>query len=73
MRIQTGTDTEGDSLNYYGTPNTSLNGYVVVLFNGSDDKSYMSYDLEGKTTDADGLFILATSSRATGSDIDTGN
>lgn len=69
---QTGTDTE-EFIELLWTPNTSLDGYVVVLFNGSDDKSYMSYDLDGKTTDADGLFILATSSIATGSDIDMGN
>ena len=68
---QTGTDTE-EFIELLWTPNTSLDGYVVVLFNGSDDKSYMSYDLDGKTTDANGLFILATSSIATGSDIDMG-
>ena len=40
-------------------PNTSLDGYVVVLFNGSDDKSYNNpFDLTGFSTDANGFFIL---------------
>ncbi len=43
------------------TPNTSLDGYVVVLFNGSDDKSYAAYDLDGLSTDANGFFILGNS------------
>ncbi|MFT5257954.1 MAG: hypothetical protein ACI8VJ_001107 [Polaribacter sp.] len=68
---QTGTDTE-EFIELLWTPNTALDGYVVVLFNGSDDKSYMSYDLDGKTTDANGLFVLATTSIASGSDIDMG-
>jgi hypothetical protein len=68
---QTATDTE-EFIELLWTPNTALDGYVVVLFNGSDDKSYMSYDLDGKTTDANGLFVLATTSIASGSDIDMG-
>ena len=51
------------------TPNTSLNGYIVVFFNGSNDLSYATIDLSGKTTDANGFFILANESLATGSDI----
>lgn len=51
------------------TPNTSLNGYIVVFFNGSNDLSYATVDLSGKTTDANGFFILANESLATGSDI----
>ncbi|MEZ4801183.1 MAG: T9SS type A sorting domain-containing protein [Gelidibacter sp.] len=51
------------------TPNTSLNGYIVVFFNGSNDLSYATVDLAGKTTDANGFFILANESLATGSDI----
>ena len=42
------------------TPNMSLDGYVVVLFNGSDDKSYASFDLDGYTSDVNGLFTLGT-------------
>ncbi len=41
------------------SPNTSLDGYVVVLFNGSNDQSYASYDLDGFTTDANGFLLLA--------------
>ena len=55
------------------TPNTALDGFVVVLYNGSGDDSYAAFDLDGKTTDANGLFILANSALATGSDIDIGN
>ncbi len=55
---QTGTDT-AEFIELKWTPNTALDGFVVVLFNGSDDLSYMSYDLDGKTTDANGFFILA--------------
>ncbi|AUC16604.1 hypothetical protein BTO06_16250 [Tenacibaculum sp. SZ-18] len=68
---QTGTDVS-EFIELKWTPNTSLDGYVVVLFNGSDDRSYSSYDLDGKTTDANGFFILATTNLATGSDIDMG-
>ena len=54
------------------TPNTALDGYVVVLFNGSDDKSYLAFDLDGKTTDANGFFILGNTPLISGSDIDLG-
>jgi hypothetical protein len=54
------------------TPNTSLNGYVVVLFNGADDLSYAAYDLDGKRTDANGFFILANTSLAVSGDFDLG-
>lgn len=57
---QDGTDNT-EFIELLWTPNTSLDGYVVVLFNGSDDKSYASYDLDGFTTDANGIFILASS------------
>ncbi|UII19281.1 T9SS type A sorting domain-containing protein [Fulvivirga ligni] len=41
-----------------GLGNTSLDGLVVVLFNGSNDLSYQAYDLDGYTTDADGYLVL---------------
>ncbi|MFT5453206.1 MAG: putative extracellular nuclease, partial [Enterobacterales bacterium] len=42
-----------------GVGNTSLDGLVVVLYNGSDDKSYNhAFDLDGFTTDSDGFFLL---------------
>jgi len=42
-----------------GVGNTPLDGLVVVLYNGSDRRSYNSaFDLDGFTTDADGYFLL---------------
>ena len=46
---------------YSASPNTNLDGYVLVLFNGSDDASYAAYDLDGYSTDANGYFIIADS------------
>ena len=54
------------------TPNTALDGHVVVLFNGNGDTSYAAYDLTGKITDANGLFIIANTALVTGTDIDMG-
>jgi hypothetical protein len=42
-------------------PFTSLNGYMIVLFNGSSsggDSSYYNLELDGFTTDINGLFVL---------------
>ncbi|GHB68230.1 ExeM/NucH family extracellular endonuclease [Persicitalea jodogahamensis] len=44
-----------------GVGNTDLSGLVVVLFNGNGDVSYAAYDLDGKTTNADGYFVLGNS------------
>lgn len=41
-----------------GVGNTALDGLVVVFYNGSNDQSYSAFDLDGKTTDANGYFIL---------------
>ena len=41
-----------------GVGNTDLTGLVLVLFNGSDDASYLSFDLDGASTDAEGYFVL---------------
>lgn len=41
-----------------GTGNSSLDGYVIVLFNGNNNASYAAYDLDGQTTDANGYFVL---------------
>jgi Tol biopolymer transport system component/DNA/RNA endonuclease G (NUC1)/methionine-rich copper-binding protein CopC len=41
-----------------GVGNTSLNGLVVVFFNGNGDVSYAAFDLDGFSTDANGYFIL---------------
>ncbi len=59
---QTSTDTE--EFIEIATPaaNTSLDGYVVVLFNGgsTDDASYGAFDLTGFSTDADGYLIIGS-------------
>jgi exonuclease III len=60
-------DTEGtDALEFVelydgGVGNTSLDGYVVVFYNGSTDLSYAAYDLDGYTTNAAGYFVLGNS------------
>ncbi|NND01186.1 MAG: hypothetical protein HKN91_00225, partial [Acidimicrobiia bacterium] len=57
-------DTEGtDSAEFVelydgGTGNTSLDGLVLVFFNGSNNQAYEAFDLDGQTTDADGYFVL---------------
>src|SRR5690606_31627548 len=56
---QTSTDTE-EFVELYdgGAGNTSLDGLVLVLFNGSNDLSYYAFDLDGQTTDANGYFTI---------------
>ncbi len=41
-----------------GVGNTSLDGLVVVFYNGATDVSYAAFDLDGRTTDANGYFVL---------------
>ena len=41
-----------------GSGNTSLDGYSLVLYNGSDDASYQAYDLDTFSTNANGFFVL---------------
>jgi len=40
------------------SPNFSLEGYLVVFYNGTDDESYKTVDLNGYVTDSDGFFII---------------
>jgi len=43
------------------SPNFSLDGYIVVMFNGStsgSDSSYLAIDLNGFQTDLNGLFLI---------------
>ena len=45
------------------TPNASLDDYVLVLFNGSTsgaDSSYFAIDLDGYTTDENGLLLIGS-------------
>lgn len=55
-------DTEGtDMLEFIelaGDPGMALDGYVLVLFNGSDDASYGAFDLDGYALNGDGFFLI---------------
>lgn len=45
-------------------PNFSLNGYVLVLFNGTGSQANLSYyviDLDGLTTDVNGISVIGNS------------
>ena len=54
-----GTDTlEFVELYDGGVGNTSLNGMVLVFYNGSNNLSYAAYDLDGQSTDANGYFVI---------------
>ena len=54
-----GTDTlEFIELYDGGIGNISLNGLVVVLYNGTNDRSYAAFDLDGFNTNANGYFTL---------------
>ncbi len=54
-----------------GTGNTSLNGHVVVLFNGFSDQSYLTIDLSGHSTDAQGYFVICgDAANVAGCDLD---
>ncbi len=52
-----GLDT-AEFIELFGTAGLPLDAYVLVLFNGSDDQSYMAYDLDGFSLDAGGFFVL---------------
>jgi hypothetical protein len=54
---QIGTDA-AEFVELYGEPNASLDGLVVVFFNGSGDASYASFDLDGYALDDSGFFVL---------------
>jgi len=44
-----------------GAGNTSLDGLVMVFYNGNGDVSYASFDLDGYSTDSNGYFVLGNS------------
>ena len=44
----------------FGPGGQSLDGLSVVLFNGSDDASYDSIDLDGLSIPADGYFVIGS-------------
>ncbi|VAW64149.1 Extracellular deoxyribonuclease PA3909 (required for catabolism of external DNA) [hydrothermal vent metagenome] len=41
-----------------GTGGLDLSGYVIVLYNGKNDKSYLTLDLNGLQTDINGYFVI---------------
>lgn len=56
---QVGTDSaEFVELYDGGVGNTDLTGLVLVLVNGSDDASYLAFDLDGFSTSGSGYFVL---------------
>jgi large repetitive protein len=61
------TDTEGtDQLEFielFGLPNTSLDGHVLVFFNGNaaNNGSYRAFDLDGYALDEEGYFVIGSS------------
>ncbi len=42
----------------YGEPNTPLDGLTMVFFNGADDLSYLSIDLDGISTNGEGFALV---------------
>jgi hypothetical protein len=53
-----GSDSEEFVELYSTIPNKSLDGYVLVFFNGSDDASYAAFDLDNFATNSTGLFVI---------------
>nr|MBP8239856.1 HYR domain-containing protein [Saprospiraceae bacterium] len=56
-----GTPDAAEYIELSGTPNGALDGFVVVLFNGANDLSYRTYDLDGYSLDANGFFLIGNS------------
>ncbi|MDC8002795.1 T9SS type A sorting domain-containing protein [Aureisphaera galaxeae] len=57
---QTSTDTMEFIELLSQNPSQSLDGYIVVLYNGNGDTSYTTVDLNGFTTDANGFLIIGS-------------
>lgn len=54
-----------------GVGNTALDGLSLVMYNGSNDTSYASFDLTGYRTNADGYFVLCgDAANVAGCDLD---
>ncbi|CAN5380821.1 hypothetical protein BH10CHL1_BH10CHL1_39170 [soil metagenome] len=52
-----GSDT-AEFVELYGPPNASLNGLCFVLYNGTNDSTYLAEDLDGYSLDANGYFVI---------------
>ncbi|GAB5398764.1 MAG: hypothetical protein Aureis2KO_03490 [Aureisphaera sp.] len=57
---QTSTDTMEFIELLSQNPSQSLDGYIVVLYNGNGDASYTTVDLNGFTTDSNGFLIIGS-------------
>src|SRR5215212_7521519 len=55
---QTGSTDPFEFVELAGPANLSLNGLVVVFFNGNTDTSYRSFDLDGFQLGPTGYFLL---------------
>jgi hypothetical protein len=60
---QSGPDTT-EFIELAGSPNQSLDSFVLVLFNGNGDVSYAAYDLDGYALDNGGFFTICFGSNA---------
>ena len=58
---QTGTDVNEFVEILSDSPNFSMDGYIVVFYNGSDDESYKTVDLTGYSSDSEKFLILGGS------------
>lgn len=58
-----GTDTL-EFIELFGPANTSLDGFILVLYNGSNDQSYLTIDLTGQSLDAEGFFVAGNAAVA---------
>ncbi|WP_378186114.1 T9SS type A sorting domain-containing protein [Aquimarina sp. W85] len=47
-----------------GIGNTTLDGYVIVNYNGNGDTSYNAFDLDGFSTNAEGYFVIGNANVA---------
>ena len=54
---QTGVDSN-EFVELKTAPGTSFHGYVLVFYNGFDDLSYFALDLDGVTTNSNGLAVV---------------
>jgi len=71
---QTGSDSaEFIELFDGGVGNISLTGYIVVLYTGSSDDSYMTIDLTGYATDNNGYFVIGSLGMGTDIELDPGS
>ncbi|WP_430936975.1 lamin tail domain-containing protein [Saccharicrinis sp. 156] len=71
---QTGTDAaEFVELYNAGSSAVSLDGYVLVLFNGSDNASYEAIDLDNYSIPANGYFVIGSTGMGTNIELSPGS